>query len=175
MNIFRLSLFNLRKNRREAAGIALLTFITAFLLSTFAANISGIEKAFDRSFDASGCREYSIAIDNSAYRDSYYDILAEDPDVSDLLIIHAPISETAKTIDSDGKGMSSNPVIFISEADERKIEDYAITSTLPEDEISALEHPIRLPEYYHITAGFDIGDTFTVIYGGNKYPFTIAA
>lgn len=175
MNIFRLSLFNLKKNRREAAGIAVLTFITAFLLSTFAANITGIEKAFDRSFDASGCREYSIAIDSSAYRDSYYDILAEDPDVSDLLIIHAPISETAKTIDSDGKGMSSTPVVFISEADERKIEDYAVTSTLPEDEISALDHPIRLPEYYHITAGFDIGDTFTVIYGGNKYPFTIAA
>ncbi|MBP5580516.1 MAG: hypothetical protein J6X85_01780, partial [Ruminococcus sp.] len=173
MNIFRLSLFNLRKNRREAAVIALLTFITTFMLATFAANITGIEKAFDRSFDASGSREYSIAIENSAYRDSYYDILAEDPDVSELLRIHAPVSETAKTIDHEGSGMSSNPILFISEADEYKIEDYNITSTLPEEEISVLEHPICLPEYYHITAGFDIGDTFTVVYGGNKYPFTI--
>jgi hypothetical protein len=51
-NIFRLSLFNLRKNRREAVGIAFLTLITTFLLATFAANIAGFSDAFEISFDA---------------------------------------------------------------------------------------------------------------------------
>ena len=45
MKIFRLSLFNLRKNKKEALAIIFLTFVTVFLLGTVAANIAKINTA----------------------------------------------------------------------------------------------------------------------------------
>ena len=51
MKILRLSFFNLRKNKREAAAIVFLTMVTVFMLSIFFANGSKIKKAFDEYLD----------------------------------------------------------------------------------------------------------------------------
>ena len=54
MKILRLSLFNLKKNRKEAVAIAFLTMVTTLMLAVFAANTVKTNKGFDDSFAASG-------------------------------------------------------------------------------------------------------------------------
>ena len=54
MKILRLSLFNLRKNRKEATAIAFLTMITTLMLGVYIMNQTKINNSFDESFAASG-------------------------------------------------------------------------------------------------------------------------
>ena len=68
MKIFRLSLFNLKKNKREAAAIVFFTLITSFLLSVFFVSITEINKAFDKCFEETGCADVILLFDESKYR-----------------------------------------------------------------------------------------------------------
>ncbi len=172
-NIFRLSLFNLRKNRREAVGIVVLTLITAFLLSTVAANITGISDAFDKSFEESGSKDGAIVIQKN-YRDEHLAVLNEFDGVKDITVSKPLLLVSGMVIDSDGNGKSSYSLLFMTETEDRGFEGFVKGHSLSEDEIAALEHPIWLPEYFEITAKFAPGDTFTVLNGGKQYPFTIA-
>ena len=47
-------MFNLKKNKREAAAIVFLTAVTTLMLSIFVLNTSKSEKAFRESFETSG-------------------------------------------------------------------------------------------------------------------------
>ena len=49
MNILRLSIFNLKKNKKEAIAVAFLTMITSLMLGIFIANVFGMHKIFDNS------------------------------------------------------------------------------------------------------------------------------
>ena len=53
--ILRLSLFNLKKNRREVLGIIFMTMVTVLMLSVVLINQKKIDTAFDESFTRSGC------------------------------------------------------------------------------------------------------------------------
>ena len=68
MKIFRLSLFNLRKNRREAFAIVPLTLITVFLLGTVAANIAKAGTVFeDTKWDISSYQTGTVGAHGAFY------------------------------------------------------------------------------------------------------------
>lgn len=69
MKIFRLSLFNLKRNKREAAAIVFLTLVTTFLMATFAVSITQIGSAFDRAFEETGCADFVLLFQADKYRD----------------------------------------------------------------------------------------------------------
>ena len=60
MKILRLSFFNLRKNKREAAAILFLTLISSFLLGTFISSVANIPKVFDKCFEETGCADSAL-------------------------------------------------------------------------------------------------------------------
>lgn len=173
MKIFRLSLFNLKKNKREAAAIVFLTLITSFLLSVFFVSITEIDKAFDKCFEETGCADVMMLYDESKYRDIYRTVLEEEYGVTEVRESSVLVGVAAKTISKQGDSIAYN-MIFTDESTERKIEDFVKLKALPDDETAELSHPIWLPQYFEITGGFAPGDTFMLISGGRDYPFTIA-
>ena len=173
MKIFRLSLFNLKRNKREAAAIVFLTLVTAFLMATFAVSITQINSAFDRSFEETGSADFILLFEDDKYRDIYRDILEDEYDVTDVRESRVLVGISASTISKKGESTGYN-IIFADESTERKIENFNKLNSLPDDEIEKLSHPIWLPQYFEITAGYAPGDTFTFVSGGRDYPFTIA-
>ena len=173
MKIFRLSLFNLKKNKREAAAIVFLTLVAAFLMATFAVSITQISSAFDRCFEETGSVDFILLFEDDKYRDIYRDILEEEYNVTDVResSVLFGIGASAKT--KKGESIAYN-MIFVDESTERKIEIFKKLNALPDDEIEKLSHPVWLPQYFEITAGYSPGDTFTFVSGGRDYPFTIA-
>ena len=174
MKIFRLSFFNLRKNRREAVAIVFLTFITSFLLGTFFTSIAKIDKAFDSSFESTGSVNTAVIFLDGSYRDVYRDILADEYGIEDIEKLNVLNSIGASVRGRDGEKTSYN-MYFVTEESERKMEDFKICESLSDEQIGALEHPIWLPLYFSITGGYKVGDTFTMVSGGRDYPFTVAA
>ncbi len=173
MKIFRLSLFNLKKNKREAAAIVFLTLVTAFLMATFAVSITQISSAFDRCFEETGSADFIFLFEDDKYRDIYRDILEDEYNVTDIRESSVLVGMGASIISKKGESTANN-IIFANESTERKIENFKKLNALPDDEIEKLSHPIWLPQYFEITAGYAPGDTFTLVFGGRDYPFTIA-
>ena len=173
MKIFRLSLFNLKKNKREAAAIVFLTFVTAFLMATFAVSITQIGSAFDRCFEETGSADVILLFDDDKYRDIYRDILEEEYNVTDVRESSVLFGIGASALSKKGESIAYN-MIFADESTERKMENFKKLNALPDDEIEKLSHPVWLPQYFEITDGYAPGDTFTLVSGGRDYPFTIA-
>lgn len=173
MKIFRLSLFNLKRNKREAAAIVFLTLVTTFLMATFAVSITQIGSAFDRAFEETGCADFILLFQADKYRDIYRDILEEEYHVTDVRESSVLLGVAASTISKKGESIAYN-MIFATESTERKMENFQKLNALSDDEIKKLSHPIWFPQYFEITAGYAPGETFTFVSGGRDYPFTIA-
>ncbi len=173
MKILRLSLFKLKKDKKEAVAIAFLTMITTLMLAVFMANISKAKKAYEDSFAQAGSHDTCVTIGKDKYHDGYRDILENDYGITDITDTECLTFFTLdfKTGSGEERSYSS---IFVTEKTERKIEDFIKTDQLPDDEIEKLEHPIWLPMYFSIREGNKPGDTLTVCKNGREYPFTIA-
>lgn len=173
MRILRLSLFNLRKNKKEAAAVSFLTMVTVLMLSVFAANNKKISKIFDESFANSGSVREIVLFNRDSYHDEFKRILEREYKVSRLSENKFIFAGVTDVRERSGDLISYN-FLFETERTERKIENFVKTATLPDEEIRALTHPIWLPNSFYITKGYEPGDTFTIVKGGKDYPFTIA-
>ena len=173
MKIVRLSLFNLRKNKREAAAIVFLTMITVFLLGTALTTILGMGKVFDECFSATGSCGYYVEFRESAYRSLYRDILEEDFGIKDNEKFNMLFALNINTLSKDGDKVAYHYIILTEES-EHKIEDFVITDSMQEDRISGLAHPVWIPSGVAISGGYEPGDAFTLIIGGRDYPFMVA-
>ena len=173
MNILRLSIFNLKKNKKEAVAVAFLTMITSLMLGIFIANVFGMHKIFDNSFKRSGCVNTMVLIDEDKYRDEYAEILEDNYNVSELKMGRIIFAVPVDTIYKNGEVMSYN-LLFVNEKTERKIENFVKKDSLSEAEISKLEHPIWLPIYFEIGQDYKPGDQFIITNNGKQYPMDIA-
>lgn len=166
-------MFNLKRNKREAAAIVFLTLVTAFLMATFAVSITQIDSAFDRCFEETGSADFILLFQADKYRDIYRDILEEEYNVTDVRESSVLFGAAASAKSKKGENIAYN-MIFADECTERKMENFKKLNALPDDEIEKLSHPVWMPQYFEITAGYAPGDTFTLVSGGRDYPFTIA-
>ncbi|MBO5557338.1 ABC transporter permease [Ruminococcus sp.] len=173
MNILRLSLFKLKKNKKEAVAIVFLTMITTLMLSVFAANISKANKAYDDSFAQAGSKDTCVMIRKDKFRDEYKDLLNSEYGIREITETECVYGFTLdyKTNNGDERTYVS---VFVSEKNERKIEDFVKTDKLTDEEVEKLEHPIWLPMFFSIGEGVQAGDTLTVCKNGRDYPFTVA-
>ena len=173
MNILRLSLFKLKKNKKEAVAIAFLTMITTLMLAVFMANISKANKAYEDSFAQAGSKDTCVMIKKDKFRDEYRRILEEDYGITDITEAEAIYASALDYKNKDGEDRTYESY-FVTEKNERKIEDFVKTDKLSDEEIEKLEHPIWLPMFFCISEGCEAGDTLTVCKDGREYPFTVA-
>ncbi|SEP64365.1 FtsX-like permease family protein [Lachnospiraceae bacterium NE2001] len=172
MKIFRLSLFNLKKNKKEAVAIMLLTLVSTMMLGLFFANTSRINSAFDISFEESGSKNTIFYLEEKEYRDAYRDVLVENYKVDNLEEIRIEYAFGIDVIRNDEK--ISYGLWFITEENDKKLEDYEMLESLSDSEIEGLEHPIWLPGYCKYNLGYELGEAFTLETLGKQYPFIIA-
>lgn len=173
MKLLRLSLFNLKKNKREAAAVVFLTMITVFMLSVCVANSSKVKKVFDESFKRSGSINRIVIFKKDVYRDEFKRILEDEYRVS-RLSRNPFIFAGATDVMAGSDEVVSYNFLFETLRTERKIESFVKTEAMSDDEAEALDHPIWLPEAFRIIKKLSVGDTFTIIKSGRDYPFTIA-
>ena len=171
--ILRLSLFNLKKNKREVLGIIFMTMVTVFMLSIVLINQKKIDTSFDESFERSGCVKQTVLFKVDKYRNAFADILKEEygiEKVSEGRMIHCTMVDVL----SKGGDTVAYNLIYATEKTERKMEAFRKLKQLPEEEIAAIEHPIWLPESFRIKKDYEAGDDFVILKNGKEYPFTIA-
>ena len=173
MNILRLSLFKLKKNKKEAAAIIFLTMITTLMLAVFMANLSKANKAYYDSFAQAGSKDTCVMIFKDKYRDEYKELLETDFHITDITETNAIQVNALDYIDHKGENRAYTS-IFVTEKNERKMEDFVKADKLSDEEIEKLEHPIWLPMFFSISEGYKPGDTLTACKNGRKYPFIIA-
>ena len=152
MNILRLSLFKLKKNKKEAVAIAFLTMITTLMLAVFMANISKANKAYEDSFAQSGSKDTCVMIKKDKYRDEYKDLLNSEYGIRDITETECVYGFALdyKTSNGDERTYVS---VFVPEKNERKIENFVKTDKLTDEEAEKLEHPIWLPMFFSIGEG----------------------
>ena len=172
MKILRLSLFNLKKNKKEAMAIAFLTLVTTLMLCIFIANNSKSSNVFDESYAASGSVSDLIIFEEAGYRDTYSKILENEYNPQNLREIKTLFVPSADVIEYDGNAISYN-MLFVTEKTERKLENFTKRDCLNEEEISNIAHPIWLPQCFEINNGYKLKDKFSVLKAGKEYPFEV--
>ena len=170
--IYRLSLFNLKKNKKEAIAIAFLTLVSVLMFGIFAINVSKISNAFDESFRESGSVDTFITISKSDYREDYRDILKEEYGFDDVRSGNLLMGEVTGVL-RDGEKIAYN-LMFITEKENKKIDQGNIIESMTKEEIEDLDHWVILPSYFKYNLGYTIGEDFTPVSGGREYPFTVA-
>ena len=171
--ILRLSLFNLKKNKREVLGIVFMTMITVMMLSIVLINSRKIDTAYDESFARSGSVTRAVQFKTDKYRNAFRTILEEQYGIENVSEGRWIYTNMVDVRSSDGDIVAYN-MVFLTEKTERKIEAFRKLDQLPEEEIGRLSHPIWLPVAFQIVKGYDVGDDFVVLKNGKEYPFTIA-
>lgn len=170
--ILRLSLFNLKKNKKEAVAIAFLTLVSTMMFGIFAINLSKVSNAFDESFAKSGSVDTFIMIPDNDYREAYRDILEEDYGFEDVRNGHM-LFGLATGVLHDGDKIAYN-FTFLTEAENQKIDDGNIIEAMTDEQLEALDHFIILPSFFKYNLGYELGEDFTTVVGGRQYPFTVA-
>jgi len=173
MKILRLSLFNLRKNKREAAAIVFLTMVTVFLLGTAFISITKLGDIFNKAYDETGCMDYIIHFRKDSYREVYKDILEEEYGIEDSVEANGLFAIPLNVMEKNG-GKQLHNFGFITLETEKKTEGFVIQDGRSDDDISDIEHPIWLPYAFEMNDGYVPGDTYTIVIGGRTYPFEIA-
>ena len=173
MKVMRLSLFNLKKNKREALAIVFLTMVTTIMVSIFITNVKKVNTVFKDCFDATGCVDRAILIREDLYHDEYKDILERDYDVERLTENETVFSTSTDVREPSGDMIAYN-FMFVTERTERRLESFIKTEQLTDEEIAALPYPIWLPEDFSIVKNYRPGDTITILAMGKEYPFELA-
>lgn len=172
MKILRLSLFNLKKNKREAFSVMFLTAISMLLMGISVCNITKVNTVFDQMFEATGSVQNMVMFPAERYRQVYKEILEEDDRVSRVEEIDALHTIRASYKKEDAEIGAT--FVFVTENSEKKIEKFVPVTNLAENEIGDFSHPIWLPTYFQYSQKFEAGSDFIVVLGGREYPFEIA-
>ena len=146
MKILRLSLFNLKKNRREAFSVMFLTAITMLLMGISVCNITKVNTVFDEMFEATGSVQNTVMLPAERYRQVYKDILEEDDRVSRVEEIDA-LCKLRTSYKKENAEIGA-AFIFVTEKSEKKMEKFVPITNLTENEIGDFSHPIWLPTYF---------------------------
>ena len=168
MKILRSTIFNLKRNKREAAAIAFLTMVSTFLLGMFLSSVITVEKNFDRCFAETGSVNNALSIDAGKYRDVYREILENDYGITDIRRGRS-LYQISAMVDRGDRREAYN-LRFVTKDTELMFEDFVRYRALPDEEIEKLAHPIWLPEMFDISSGFELGDIFDVVAGGRHFP-----
>ena len=173
--ILRLSFANMKKHKKQTI---LLTLLIVFCMAITSAAIAGsidMTSIFPRVADAYAVHKNALYIKEDYYNDSFIRLLREDERVTDIDHVRVLFSTATKYLDNEGEEQSLY-MSFVTKELEKNIERSPIETTLTDEEIAALEHPIYLPYagQESLASKFSEGDTFHIIYGTKRFSFTVA-
>ena len=173
--ILRLSFANIRKHKKQTILLTLLIVFCMAVTSAAAAGSIDMTGIFPRVADEYAVHKNALYIKEDYYNDSFLRLLREDERVTDIDHVRVLFSTATKYLDNEGEEQSLY-MSFVTKELEKNIERSPIETTLTDEEIAALEHPIYLPYagQESLASKFSEGDTFNIIYGTKLFSFTVA-
>lgn len=173
--ILRLSFANMKKHRKQTILLTLLIVFCMAVTSAAAAGSIDMTGIFPRVADAYAIHKNALYIKEDYYNDSFIRLLREDERVTDIDHVRVLFSTATKYLDNEGEEQSLY-MSFVTKELEKNIERSPIETTLTDEEIAALEHPIYLPYagQESLASKLSEGDTFNIIYGTKLFSFTVA-
>ena len=176
MKILRLSSANIRKHKTESVLLSILVMLCVLFLGSSvsgARNIQGMFPELEKRTNAWNAKFCTMEDDMRGREKEILQIFENDERVTDCGAYRYLFSFATRLADKDGKE-SLYVATFIDEENERRIENYAPESALPQELITAMAHPVFLPKSEQVMRGLKEGDPLTLIYGSKKFVFTIA-
>ena len=173
--ILRLSFANIKKHKKQTL---LLTLLIVFCMTITSAAIAGsidMTSIFPRVADEYAVHKNVLYITEDFYSDSFINLLREDDRVTDTDHFRVLFSTATKYLDSEGEEQALY-MSFVTKDIDKRIEHSPIETTLSDEEIAALEHPIYLPYAGRdsLASKLSEGDTFDIVYGTKLFSFTVA-
>ena len=173
VKILRLAYFNIKKHKAESISIVLLITISMALLCSSVGGVQAIQNVFGNLVKEYHCVENHFLIQNGDYHEQYDEVIQNVEEVTRFEHVDCITSYYTSYLDEEGKEIFQY-LMLINRENEEKIEDFRPESSLSREEQEKLPHAIIVPFYVKDTLGKEIGDTFTMVYNGKQYPFTIA-
>lgn len=173
--ILRLSFANMKKHKKQTILLTLLIVFCMAVTSAAAAGSIDMTGIFPRVAEEYAVHKNALYIKEDYYNDSFIRLLREDERVTDIDHVRVLFSTATKYLDNEGEEQSLY-MSFVTKELEKNIERSPIETTLTDEEIAALEHPIYLPYAGResLASKFSEGDTFNIIYGTKLFSFTVA-
>ena len=173
--ILRLSFANMKKHKKQTILLTLLIVFCMAVTSAAAAGSIDMTGIFSRVAEEYAVHKNALYIKEDYYNDSFIRLLREDERVTDIDHVRVLFSTATKYLDNEGEEQSLY-MSFVTKELEKNIERSPIETTLTDEEMAALEHPIYLPYAGResLASKFSEGDTFNIIYGTKLFSFTVA-
>ena len=171
--ILRLSIANLKKHKFQAILLMILFMITMTVASTAMGSQSDMMKIFPNVADEYAVHKSMIMVKDSFYNDSFIDILKQDERVTDVEHFETLFSTASRYLDTKGEEHSMYMQV-LTETQAQRITKCDPETSLLQEEIAGLEHPVYLPYAGKDASGFNEGDKFIIVFGAKQYEFTVA-
>ncbi len=173
--IIRLSIANIKKHKKESILLGILIMLCVMLLSSSVASFIGIGSITPKMVEESGCYRNFVSINQDVYTDKYLVFLEEDSRVESYQ--HASGCYGNSEI-KNYRGTGEDTILdisFVSESGEKLLEKYEVETTLSEDEIRSIAHPIYLTKSSKEKLLVSEGDEITIVFDKKKeFTYTVA-
>ena len=172
--IIRLSKNNIKRHKKESILLCILIMLCMILLSSSMASILGVDEITPKMVEETGCYRNFICVDQDVYSDRYLELLDDKSQVESYTHTRA-ISGNSEIKNYQGSGEdTAYPISFVTESGESVFENYEIETSLSEEELKALEHPIYLSKSHKDRLMVNEGDELTIFFDKKEFTYTVA-
>lgn len=173
MNLFRIAMFNIKKHKTATISLIILIFFCQLFLGLAIHNLYDNSHLFELKAKETQAVQNLYCINDSLYKDAYEQILKEDDRVSKV-VVQDSIQMWESIIKlKNGQEYTGNSV-FINGDAPNLLENIKLYSSMSEDQLDQIEHPIYAPYVVKAYYGFNEGDTLEIVYHQKPYTFVIA-
>ncbi|MBR4224605.1 MAG: FtsX-like permease family protein [Oscillospiraceae bacterium] len=171
--ILRLSAANIKKHKIETVSLVLLAMFCMLLITSAVTSEMSIAKIYSYTLESTKSKQNYLMIPHDMYDDHYVDILREDSRVTDTVHLDGLYSMNTGFVTDKGD-VQALYMLFVTLDGEKKVASSPIDTTLTDEQIAGLEHPLYMPISAKDNIGREPGDTIEIVYGAKRYTFTIA-
>lgn len=171
--IFRLSLANIRRHKKESLFLMLLILLCMLLTGGSLTAEQKIRQLFPEMMKRTGAWENEITFLENEYDAQFLSYLGEDSRVTAFDVYHAISEDYMKYVKPDGK-QQTFLVSFLTADEQKRAGLFEPQSTLSETEIAAMAHPVYFPRCKKNQYQLKEGDTLTLKLGSQQFSFTVA-
>ena len=171
--IVRLSVFNIKKHKLEAFSLTILIMFCMTLIGSALSSGKSIKTIFPYVMKKTESYENYFMIYEKNFDKDFMDIINEDERITGSEHSNFLYDMSTKYLDSNGDEKALY-MGFITKDNEEKLERFRYRSSLSEEKIASLRHPIYMPFSAENELSVKEGDTFSMVYGTRKFDFEVA-
>ena len=173
--IIRLSMANIKKHKKESILLGILIMLCTILFASSIASLIGIRKITPKMAEETGSYRNFVLFDQDIYSDKYLIFLDDESKVKSYAHTNY-VNGNIEIKNYQGSGKDSvYDIGFVTEGGERQFEKFEPETSLSDDDIRSMEHPIYLTKKCKDDLLVSEGDEVTFIFDKKKeYTFTVA-